>query len=98
MKIKPIYDKILVEVFEESNTLSSGIIVPEASKKKPTKGIVIEIGHGFFKANGEHQALKVKKGDKILFNQWAANSNEFKEDDKTYIIIKEEDVLAIYQD
>lgn len=98
MKIKPIYDKILVKVQEESSTLSSGLIIPESAKKKPTKGTVIAVGHGFYKANGEHQQLKLQEGDKILFNQWAANSNEFKEDEKTYIIIKEEDVLATYED
>ncbi|MCP4355229.1 MAG: co-chaperone GroES [Proteobacteria bacterium] len=98
MKIKPIYDRVLIEILEEKDKLNSGLIIPESAKKKPTKGVVIEVGHGFFKADGEHQALKLKAGDKVLFNQWAANSNEVKTGDKTYIIIKEEDVLATFKD
>jgi len=98
MKISPIYDRVLIEILEEKDKLNSGLIIPESAKKKPTKGIVREVGHGFFKADGKHQELKIKKGDRVLFNQWAANSNEIKDSDKTYIIIKEEDVLATFED
>jgi len=98
MKINPIYDRVLIEILTETDTLSSGLIIPESAKKKPTKGLVKEVGHGFYKANGEHQKLKIKKNDKVLFNQWAANSSEIKEDGKTYILIKEDDILATFED
>jgi chaperonin GroES len=98
MNIQPIYDRVLIEILEENQTLSSGLIIPESAKKKPTKGLVKAVGTGFFKANGEHQNLQIKVGQCVLFNQWAANSNEIKENDVTYIIIKEEDILAIVND
>ena len=98
MKITPIYDRVVIDIIEENQTLSSGLIIPEGAKRKPTKGHVIAVGDGFYKANGEHQALKVKTNDCVLFNQWAANSNEFKDGEKTYIIIKEEDILAIIEE
>lgn len=98
MNIKPLYDRVLIEVLQEDQTLSSGLIIPETAKKKPTKGIIKAVGHGFFKANGEHENLTVKVGQCVLFNQWAANSNEINDADKTYIIIKEEDILAVVED
>ncbi|HAG52346.1 MAG TPA: co-chaperone GroES [Alphaproteobacteria bacterium] len=97
MKIKPLYDRVLIEVLQEDQTLSSGLIIPESAKKKPTKGIIKAVGTGFFKANGEHENLKVCVDQTVLFNQWAANSNEIKEEEKTFIIIKEEDILAIIE-
>tara|TARA_Y100000590_G_C15628500_1_gene980268 strand:- start:221 stop:517 length:297 start_codon:yes stop_codon:yes gene_type:complete len=98
MKIKPLYDRVLIEVLEENQTLSSGLIIPDSAKKKPTKGIVKAVGSGFFKANGEHEELEIKADQCVLFNEWAANSNEIIEDDKKFIIIKAEDVLAIIED
>ncbi|PPR08369.1 MAG: 10 kDa chaperonin [Proteobacteria bacterium] len=98
MKIKPLYDRVLIEVLEENQTLSSGLIIPDSAKKKPTKGIVKAVGSGFFKANGEHEELEIKVDQCVLFNEWAANSNEIIEDDKKFIIIKAEDVLAIIED
>jgi len=97
MKITPLYDRVLIEVLQEDQTLSSGLIIPESAKKKPTKGIITAVGTGFFKANGEHENLQVNVGQTVLFNQWAANSNEIKEEEKTFIIIKEEDILAIIE-
>ena len=98
MVIKPLYDRVVIKVIQEEQRLKSGIIVPEISKKKPTKGVVTAVGTGFYKANGEHENLKVNVGDKVLFNQWAANSNEIKENDSIFIIIKEEDILAIIEE
>lgn len=98
MKIQPLYDRVLIEILQEDQTLSSGLIIPETAKKKPTKGIIKAVGTGFYKANGEHENLKVKVDQCVLFNQWAANSNEVKENDKTFIIIKEEDILAVIED
>lgn len=98
MKIQPLYDRVLIEIIEENQTLNSGLIIPDSAKKKPTKGIVRAVGTGFFKANGEHENLQIKVDQCVLFNQWAANSNEIKQDDKVFIIIKEEDILATYED
>lgn len=98
MKIQPLYDRVAIEVLQEDQKLSSGLIIPETAKKKPTKGIVRAVGTGFFKANGEHENLLVKVGQCVLFNQWAANSNEITQDDKTFIIVKEEDILAVVED
>lgn len=98
MKIKPLYDRVLIKINQEDQTLASGLIIPETAKKKPTKGTIMAVGDGFFKANGDHESLKVNVGDCVLFNQWAANSNEIKNGDDTFIIIKEEDILAIVEE
>lgn len=98
MKIQPLYDRVLIEILEENQTLNSGLIIPDNAKKKPTRGIVRAVGTGFFKANGEHQALQIKLDQCVFFNQWAANSNEIKENDKTFIIVKEEDILAVIEE
>lgn len=93
MKIKPLFDKVLLEeINQNSNT---GIMLPDIAKDKPNLAKVIEIGCGGI-IDGEQVEFKVKKNDKVLFNKYA--TNEFKINNTTYLLIKQADILAILED
>ena len=92
MKIKPLFDKILlIEEQEETNT---GIVLPDIAKDKPNIAKVIAVGNGGI-IDGNEVEIKVKVGDKVLFNKYA--TSEFKIDKTTYLLIKQADILAIME-
>ena len=93
MKIRPLHDRILVERLEEQEQVRGGIIIPDTAKEKPQEGKVIAVGSGKMTDDGKRLALDVKAGDKILFGKYSGS--EVKVDDKDYLIMREEDVLAI---
>jgi chaperonin GroES len=94
MKIKPLYDHILVERIEEE-VKKGGIIIPDTAKEKPQQGKVIAVGRGRRDDKGNPMALEVKKGDTILFGKYAGT--EIKIEDKDYLIIREDDILGIVE-
>ncbi len=91
--IKPLGDRVVIEVAEVELKTKSGIIMPETSKEKPQKGKVVAVGTGKVLDNGTRLAPEVKVGDDILFNKYAGS--EVKVDDKEYLVIRESDILAI---
>jgi chaperonin GroES len=93
MKIRPLHDRILVERIEEKEQVRGGIIIPDSAKEKPQEGKVIAAGNGKVGDDGKKIPLDVKAGDKILFGKYSGS--EVKIDDKEYLILREEDVLAI---
>ncbi|HNS14035.1 MAG TPA: co-chaperone GroES [Syntrophorhabdaceae bacterium] len=96
MKIKPLYDRILVKRIEEEEKTKGGIIIPDAAKEKPQEGMVVEVGDGKILDNGQQAALQVKAGDKILFGKYSGT--EIKIDGEEHLILREDDVLAIVKD
>ncbi|MHB9161552.1 MAG: co-chaperone GroES [Nitrosotalea sp.] len=82
--IKPLYNNVLIKPLEEEATTKSGIYLPERMKEKPEKGLVVRVGPN---------VKTINKGDKVFYKKWT--SNEIK-DDKVYIVIKDEDILATY--
>ena len=94
MKIKPLYDHILVERIEEE-IKKGGIIIPDTAKEKPQQGKVIAVGSGRRDDKGNKIPLEVKKGDIILFGKYAGT--EVKVEDKEYLIITEGDILGIVE-
>ena len=92
-KIRPLHDRILVERMEEGEVRKGGIIIPDTAKEKPQEGKVIACGNGKVGDDGKKIPLDVKAGDKILFGKYSGS--EVKIDDKEYLIMREEDVLAI---
>mgnify|MGYP001561077220 CR=1 FL=1 len=94
MKIKPLYDHILVERIEEE-VKKGGIIIPDTAKEKPQQGKVIAVGSGRRDEKGNKIALEVKKGDIILFGKYAGT--EIRIEDEDYLIISEEDILGIVE-
>ena len=95
MKIRPLHDRILVERLEEKEAKKGGIIIPDTAKEKPQEAKVIAVGNGRVTEDGKKIPLDVKAGDKILFGKYSGS--EVKIDDKEYLILKEEDVLAILE-
>jgi chaperonin GroES len=95
MKIRPLHDRLLVERLEEKEVKKGGIIIPDTAKEKPQEGKVIAIGNGKVTDEGKKIPLDVKAGDKILFGKYSGS--EVKIDDKEYLIMREDDVLAILE-
>ena len=93
MKIRPLHDRILVERIEEKEVVKGGIIIPDSAKEKPQEAKVIAAGTGKVTEDGKRVPLDVKAGDRILFGKYSGS--EVKIDDKEYLILREEDVLAI---
>ena len=95
LKIRPLHDRILVERLEEKEVKKGGIIIPDTAKEKPQEAKVIAAGNGKVSEDGKTIPLDVKAGDKILFGKYSGS--EVKIDDKEYLIMREEDVLAILE-
>jgi len=93
MKIRPLHDRVVVERLEEQEMMRGGIIIPDTAKEKPQEGKVIAVGAGKMTDEGKRLPLDVKAGDKILFGKYSGS--DVKIDDKEYLIMREEDVLAI---
>jgi len=77
MRIKPLYDRILVQRIEEEQRTESGIIIPDTAKEKPIMGKVIAVGEGKILDNGQKQPLIVKEGDKVLFSKYAGTEIKY---------------------
>jgi chaperonin GroES len=95
MKIRPLQDRILVKRVDEEETTSGGIIIPDSAKEKPQEGLVVAVGPGKTLENGNVAEVAVKAGDRILFSKYAGT--DVTVDNDEHIIIREDDVLAIYE-
>ena len=93
MKVQPLADRILVEVLEAKEKTSGGIVLPDTAKEKPQEAMVVAVGKGKTTEDGKNVPLELKAGDKILFGKYTGT--EITVDDKEYLILKEEDVLAV---
>lgn len=93
MKIRPLADRILVRRVEEEEVKKGGIIIPETAKEKPQEAEVIAVGPGMVGEDGKRIKMDVKKGDRILMGKYSGT--EVKIDGEEYLIMREEDVLAI---
>ena len=93
MGIQPLGDRVLVRRLEAEDKTKGGIVLPDTAKEKPQKGEVVAVGKGKVLESGKVEALEVKKGDKILFGKYAGNEITYK--DEEYLIMREEDILAI---
>ncbi|PYM12343.1 MAG: co-chaperone GroES [Candidatus Rokuibacteriota bacterium] len=94
-KIRPMHDRLIVERLEEAEVRKGGIIIPDTAKEKPQEGKVIAVGAGKMTDEGKRLPVDVKAGDRILFGKYSGS--EVKLDDKEYLILREEDVLAILE-
>jgi len=93
MALRPLHDRILVQRIEEGEQKVGGIIIPDSAKEKPQQGKVIAVGQGKVKDDGKRQPLDVQDGDTILFGKYSGQ--EIKIDGEDYLIMREEEVLAI---
>ena len=95
MKLKPLGDKVLVERLEGEAKTKGGIVLPDTAKEKPKEGKVIAVGEGKLLENGSRHKPTVKPGDRIIFTSYAGS--EIKVDDKEYLVMPEEDILAVLE-
>jgi chaperonin GroES len=93
MKIRPLYDRIVVKRIEEQESVRGGIIIPDSAKEKPHEGEVMAIGNGKRLEDGKLVPLDVKVGDRILFGKYSGN--EITTDGEEFIIMREDDVLGV---
>ena len=96
MKIRPLGDRVLVRLDEETEVKKGGIIIPDTAKEKPQKGEVIEVGPGKRTEDGKLIPMNVKKGDSILLPKYGGT--EVKIEEKEYQIVREEDILGTIED
>ncbi|MBB6429030.1 co-chaperone GroES [Algisphaera agarilytica] len=95
MKIKPLGDKIIVQRLEAEEKTASGIFLPEGAKEKPQQAKVIRVGTGKTLDNGTVTDFQVKEGDTIILGKWGGT--EIKVDGQDYIVMGEDEVLAIVE-
>jgi len=96
MKLKPLYDRVVVKKIELEQKTAGGIILPDTAKEESQIGEVVTVGEGRLLENGEIRPLKVNEGDKVLFSKYAGN--EVKIDGEELLVIREEDILAIVEE
>jgi chaperonin GroES len=95
MKVRPLHDQVIVQRLEEEERTKGGIIIPDTAKEKPIEGKVIAVGTGRNKKDGTKIPLEVKKGNRVLYAKYAGT--EVKMDKEEYLIMKEDDILAIIE-
>lgn len=93
MTIRPLHDRIVVRRTEEEQKTAGGILLPGSAQEKPQQGMVIAVGNGQIRENGDVRALDVKVGDRVLFGQYAGQT--VKVDGEELLIMKESDVLGV---
>ena len=93
MSLRPLHDRIIVQRLEEGEQKIGGIIIPDTAKEKPQQGRVIAAGNGKVNDEGKRVPLDVKAGDLILFGKYT--SQEVKLDGEEYLIMREDEVLAV---
>ncbi len=95
MNLKPLADKVIVEVLGAKDRTKGGIILPDSAKEKPQEAKVIAVGPGRVLDEGGVKALEVKTGDKVLYGKYSGTEVSIQGED--YLILREDDVLAIVQ-
>ena len=95
MSIRPLQDRILIKRLEEEEQVTGGIIIPDTAKEKPQEAEVIAIGPGKVGDDGERLVMDVKVGDKVLVGKYSGS--DIKIDGEDYVILREDEVLAIIE-
>ncbi|AIE58770.1 co-chaperone GroES [Bacillus methanolicus] len=93
--LKPLGDRIVIELVETEEKTASGIVLPDTAKEKPQEGKVVAVGTGRVLDSGERVAIEVSVGDRIIFSKYAGT--EVKYDGKEYLILRESDILAVVE-
>jgi chaperonin GroES len=95
MKVRPLYDRILIKRLDEEEKTAGGLFIPDSAKEKPQEGLVVAVGNGKIQEDGSLRKLELKAGDKILFSKYAGN--DIKIDGTEHLILREDDVLAVLE-
>ena len=95
LNVKPLGDRVLVELAEEKEVKKGGIIIPDSAKEKPQEAKVIALGTGALDKDGKKVAFNVKVGDKVLVGKYAGT--EVKLNEELYLLLREEEILAVIE-
>lgn len=93
--LKPLGDRVVIELVETEEKTASGIVLPDTAKEKPQEGRVIAVGPGRVTDKGERIPVEVKEGDKVIYSKYSGT--EVKHDGKEYLILRESDILAVVE-
>jgi chaperonin GroES len=95
MKVVPLNDKVLVKRLEAEQKTAGGLLLPDTAREKPRQGQVLNLGDGKRLENGGRSPFQLKVGDRVLFSSWAGN--EVTIDGEEYLLMTEDDVLAVLE-
>jgi chaperonin GroES len=93
MDIKPLGDRVLIEILEAEEKTKGGIVLPDSAKEKPQQGKVVAVGPGKFSDEGKTISLQVKTGDVVLYGKYSGT--ELKVDERNLLMLREEDILGV---
>ena len=92
-KIRPLHDRVVAKRLEQEEQIKGGIIIPDTAKEKPQEAKVVAVGPGKLQEDGKRQPMDVKAGDKVLIGKYSGS--EIKIDDDEYVILREDEILAV---
>ena len=95
MKIRPLYDRIVVKRIEQKEQMQGGLYIPDSAKEKPQEGEVVAVGKGKRLEDGKVIPLDVQPGDRILFGKYSGS--DIKLDNEEYMIMREDEILGILE-
>ena len=95
MSIRPLHDRVLVKRIEQEEQVRGGIIIPDTAKEKPQEAEVIAVGPGKVLDDGKRSAMDVKAGDRILVGKYSGS--EIKIDGEEFVILREDEILAVVE-
>jgi chaperonin GroES len=95
VNIRPLHDRVVVKRLEQKEQIRGGIIIPDTAKEKPQEAEVIAVGPGKINDDGKRSPMDVKSGDRILVGKYSGS--EIKLDDVEYVILREDEILAVLE-
>ena len=95
VNIKPLEDKVLVQIAEAETTTASGLVIPDSAAEKPQEAVVIAVGPGRLDDNGNRIAVDVKEGDTVVFSKYGGT--ELKYNGEEYLLLTQRDILAVIE-
>lgn len=93
VNVRPLHDRVLIKRVEEEEQVRGGIIIPDTAKEKPQEAEVVAVGPGKLQDDGKRQPMDVKAGDRVLVGKYSGS--EIKIDDEEYVILREDEILAV---
>ena len=93
LKLKPLGSRVVIKALDREETTKSGIFLPDTAKEKPMEGRVLAVGPGGLDKNGNKVTMTIKEGERVLYQKYAGT--EFKLDGEEYLVIAQDDVLAL---
>ena len=95
IKFRPMNDRILLQPVEADEKTAGGIILPDAAKEKPQRGVVVAVGPGKLLDSGQRGEMSVSKGEEVFYGKYSGTEIEFGMD--AYVVLRESDILAIVE-